>query len=262
MTEAGQSASSKADAAGTRNGLGNHVIVEPKAVWRRKHCGEDMPVGPPEARQQFFEEGERYLYVYPMRDVCAGVELRGLEMGFDRKRLMEIFEALGGALAKPTTICVIGSSPGIALGQPERQTPDIDVWRQESSYDESAFQKACEQAGVLFDPRGEHLDPDVIYVQVIRKGIVNLPPGFGVELVGEFGSLRVVMPDPSLLVAAKLARGTPRDVEDAAWWMRERALTADDIRRSIGALPDPVQRETASENVVLVELVGSERRPK
>lgn len=184
------------------------------------------------------------------------------KMGFDRKRLMEIFEALGGTLAKPTTICVIGSSPGIASGQPERQTPDIDVWRQESSYDESAFRRACEQAGVLFDPRGEHLDPEEIYVQVVRKGIVNLPPGFEVELVGEFGNLRVVMPDPSLLVAAKLARGTPRDVEDAAWWMRERALTADDIRRAIGALPDPIQRETASENVVLVELVGSERSPK
>jgi hypothetical protein len=186
----------------------------------------------------------------------------GLEMGFDRKRLMEIFETLGGTLAKPTTICVIGSSPGIASGQPERQTPDIDVWRQGSSYDESAFRKACEQAGVLFDPRGQHLDPEEIYVQIVRKGIVNLPPAFEVELVGEFGNLRVVMPDPSLLVAAKLARGTPRDIEDAAWWMRERALTVDDVRRAIGALPDPVQRETATENVVLLELVGSERRPK
>src|SRR5258708_4106148 len=90
----------------------------------------------------------------------------------------------------------------------------------------------------------------------------DLPAGVEVELVGEFGNLRVVVPDPRLLVAAKLARGTPRDVEDAAWWMRERALTADDIRRAIGALPDPVQRETASGNVVLVELVGSARRPK
>jgi hypothetical protein len=83
-----------------------------------------------------------------------------------------------------------------------------------------------------------------------------------VEVVGDFGNLRVVMPAPSLLVAAKLARGTPRDVEDAAWWMGERALTTEDIRAAIGALPDPVQRETASENAVLVELVSSDRRPK
>jgi hypothetical protein len=179
-------------------------------------------------------------------------------MGFDRKRLLEIFDALGGALTKPTTVCLIGSSPGIASGQPDRQTPDIDVWRSQSSYDETAFRKACEDAGILFDPRGEQLDPEAIYVQIIRKGLVNLPADFAVEVVGEFGNLRVVMPDPSLLVAAKLVRGTPRDVEDAAWWMRERALRADDIREAIGALPDPVQRETASENVVLVELVGSD----
>jgi hypothetical protein len=179
-------------------------------------------------------------------------------MGFDRKRLLEIFDALGGALTKPTTVCLIGSSPGIASGQPDRQTPDIDVWRGQSSYDETAFRKACEDAGILFDPRGEQLDPEAIYVQIIRKGLVNLPADFAVEVVGEFGNLRVVMPDPSLLVAAKLVRGTPRDVEDAAWWMRERALRADDIREAIGALPDPVQRETASENVVLVELVGSD----
>jgi hypothetical protein len=61
------------------------------------------------------------------------------------------------------------------------------------------------------------------------------------------------------LVAAKLARGTPRDVEDAAWWMMERALTADDIRAAISALPNPIQRETASENMVLVELVSAKR---
>ena len=111
----------------------------------------------------------------------------------------------------------------------------------------------------MFDPRGEHLDPGAIYVQVVRKGVVDLPSDFDVEVVGEFANLRVVMPAPNLLVAAKLARGTPRDVEDAAWWMMERALTADDIRAAIVALPNPIQRETASENIVLVELVSPKR---
>jgi hypothetical protein len=183
-------------------------------------------------------------------------------MGFDRKGLLGIFEALGHALPKQATICVIGSSPAIACGQPDRQTPDIDVWRQGSSYDETAFRRACEQVGILFDPRGEHLDPEAIYVQIIRKGIVDLPLDFDAEVVGDFGNLRVVMPAPSLLVAVKLARGTPRDVEDAAWWMRERALTTEDIRAAIGALPDPVQRQTALENVVVIELVSSDRRPR
>jgi hypothetical protein len=180
-------------------------------------------------------------------------------MGFDRKVLLDIFETLGRTIPKPTTICVIGSSPAIASGQPDRQTPDIDIWRQESSYDETAFRKACEDAGILFDPRGEHLDPEAIYVQIVRKGVVDLPPDFDVEVLGEFGNLRVVMPAPSLLVAAKLARGTPRDIEDAAWWMMEKALTSDDIRAAIAKLPNQIQRETASENVALVELVSSKR---
>jgi hypothetical protein len=106
------------------------------------------------------------------------------------------------------------------------------------------------------------LDPDAVYVQIVRKGVVNLPSGFGVELIGQYGNLRVVMPDPALLSAAKLVRATPRDVEDVAWWIKERALTVDDIKAAIGALPDPVQRETATENVVLVELIASRPEPK
>lgn len=181
-------------------------------------------------------------------------------MAFDRRKLLEIFDVLGKSLTTPTTICLIGSSPGIASGQPERQTPDMDVWRDQSKYDDTAFRKACEDAGMLFDPRGE-VDPDAIYVQVIRRGVVNLPKEFDVEVVGEFGNLRVVMPAPNLLVAAKLVRGSPRDVEDAVWWMQERALKTEDIREAIGHLPDPSQREAASENIVLVGLIDSTWSP-
>jgi len=44
---------------------------------------------------------------------------------------------LGQKLAKPATICLIGSSPGIVSGQPDRQSADIDIWRQSSVYDET-----------------------------------------------------------------------------------------------------------------------------
>ena len=183
-------------------------------------------------------------------------------MSIDRNRLIQIFEALGQKFTKPTTVCLIGSSPGIVSGQPDRQSPDIDVWRQESSYDETEFRKACQDLDVLFDPRGE-LDPDAIYVQIVRPGIVKLPAGFGVEVLGQYGSLTVVMPEPALLSAAKLVRGHPRDVEDVAWWVKERALSLDEIRAAVGSLPDSSHREAAGENIVLVELiVADERRPK
>jgi hypothetical protein len=183
-------------------------------------------------------------------------------MTIDRERLIVIFEALGQKLAKPATICLIGSSPGIVSGQPDRQSADIDIWRRSSAYDETELRKACRELGILFDPKGE-LGPDEIYFQIVRSGVVDLPTGFDVEVLGQYGNLTVAMPQPALLSAAKLARGEPRDIEDVAWWVKERALNLDDIKAAIGTLPNPSQREVASANIVLVDLVvASETKPK
>lgn len=139
---------------------------------------------------------------------------------------------------------------------------DIDVWNQKSTFDQTELRKACQDAGVHFDPRGE-LDPNAVYVQIVRPGVVRLPVDFEVEVLGRYGKLTVVMPSPALLSAAKLARGDERDIEDIAWWIKERAISLDDIREAVGTLPDQSQREVADENMVLVELlVGSGRRPK
>jgi hypothetical protein len=182
-------------------------------------------------------------------------------MSVDRVRLLRIFDELGQKLVKPTTICVIGSSPGIISGQPERQSADIDVWRPRSAYDETEFRRACQDLGLLFDPTGE-IDPDAIYVQIVQPGIVKLPAEFSVEVLGQYGNLTITMPEPALLSATKLVRGDPRDIDDVAWWVNKRALDLGQIKAAVGSLPDPAQREAASENIVLVELfVASERKP-
>jgi hypothetical protein len=175
-------------------------------------------------------------------------------MTIDRDHLVAIFEGLGRKLAKPTTVCLIGSSPGIASGQPDRQSVVVDVWRQSSSYDETELRKACQEVGILFDPKGE-LDPGAICFQIIRPGIVDLPSSFEVESLGQYGNLAVVMPAPALLSAAKLVRGKPRDIEDVVWWIKERALRLEEIKAAIASLPHASQRVAASENVVLVDLV-------
>jgi hypothetical protein len=175
-------------------------------------------------------------------------------MTLDRDRLIAIFDALGQKLARPATICLIGSSPGILLGQPDRQSADIDVWQRRSEYDRTELRQACAELGLLLDPKGA-LDPDAVYLQIVRPGVVDLPSAFEVEILGRYSNLTVAMPDPSVLSAAKLARGDARDIEDVAWWIKERALNLDAIKAAIGALPNRSQREAASENVVLVELV-------
>jgi hypothetical protein len=174
-------------------------------------------------------------------------------MTIDRNRLVKIFGDLGERLATPATICIIGSAPGIISGQPDRQSQDIDVWYQHSDFDETEFRRVCRELGVLYDPKGE-LDPEAVYVQIVRPGVVKLPREFDVEVLGRYGALTVAMPEPSLLSAAKLARGEPRDIEDVAWWVKERALDIGEIRAAASLLPDPLQRAAADENMLLVEL--------
>jgi hypothetical protein len=180
-------------------------------------------------------------------------------MPIDRTRLLQIFDELGKRIVGPATICLIGSAPGIAAGQHDRQSMDIDIWRPRSTFDDTEFRRACQEAGLLFDPKGE-LDPDAVYVQFVQPGIVKLPMDFKLETVGRYGALTVTMPEAAVLAAAKLVRGDPRDVEDVAWWIKERALDLDAIRAAVGTLPEASQREAAGENVVLVELVATRER--
>jgi hypothetical protein len=172
----------------------------------------------------------------------------------DRDFIDGLLVRLGEHLARPTTLCVIGSTSAIITGQPERQTPDIDVWFPGSSFDAGDLRQACDAAGLLYDPKGE-VGPDDIYLQVVRPGLVSLPSDFIAELIGQYGNLTVVMPPPALIVAAKLARGIESDIEDAVWWVRGRDLSGEEIGRAIDSIPNPRNRETAHENLVLIRLV-------
>jgi transcriptional regulator with XRE-family HTH domain len=176
----------------------------------------------------------------------------------EKGTLEGLLAKIGEYLAEPTTICVVGSAAAILHGQPERQTPDIDIWGPESDFDIGALRRACEQTGMLYDPRGE-IDPDAIYLQILRPGITMFPEHFAVERIGRFGKLTVVMPSPTLLVATKLARGLDSDIEDATWWVQERNLAVESVREAIGAIPQPENRQAALENLIMIELVAGRR---
>jgi hypothetical protein len=53
-------------------------------------------------------------------------------------------------------------------------------------------------------------------------------------------------------------RENPRDIEDVV--VKRRTLDLDEIRAAIVSLPDATQREAASENIFLVELVVANER--
>lgn len=179
-----------------------------------------------------------------------------IEKGF----LEELLADIGDHLTTPTVICVVGSSASILLGQPERQTPDIDVWGPQSDFDVMGLKRACEAAGLLFDPRGE-LAPDQIYLQILRPGITMFPEHFPVEKLGRFGKLTVVMPPPELIVATKLARAEEKDIEDVAWWMRERGLSVEQIEQAIDLIPQPENQEAARGNLIFIQLTSMGNKP-
>ena len=175
-------------------------------------------------------------------------------MAIDATTVTEIFQRLGAVLQRPTLLCLVGSTPGIASGQPDRHTPHVDVWFPASEFDTGDLSRACREAGILFDPKGV-VEPDRIYIQVVRPGIVRLPADFAPEVIGEFGNLTVAMPPPEHLVAAKLVRGAEIDIDDVVWWVRQRRLDAADVERAIEKLPSERDRETALENMTFVQLV-------
>ena len=180
-------------------------------------------------------------------------------MPIDASMIEALFAEIGAALKTSATLCVIGSTPGIATGQKERQTPDIGVWFAGSDFDAAELSRVCAQIGVLYDPKGE-VAPDKIYIQIIRRGVVQLPKDFETETIGRYGNLTVLMPTPDLLAAAKLVRSSATDVQDVVWWVNQRGIDLSNIEMAIKNLPRPSDREAATENLIFVELTAGRER--
>ncbi|MCW3783022.1 DUF6036 family nucleotidyltransferase [Defluviimonas salinarum] len=176
----------------------------------------------------------------------------------DREKLHEVLAAIGRALEHPARITIVGSGAGMLSGQDDRQTPDIDVWYPTSDFDISDLRNACLEAGLLFDPKG-HVEADQMYLQIMRPGITMLPKQFETEVYGRFGNLTVTLPPPELIIATKLARASVSDLEDTSWWVANSDVTLERIAAAIGKIPQAENRETATENLVLVEIAMASR---
>jgi transcriptional regulator with XRE-family HTH domain len=245
------------------------VTPEDLAVWRKRmrltQAGAAAALGVGLRMYRYYERGAREdgrTVEIPKAIALAANELAARQdrlavTTINKDTLEAILTVVGKHLPQPTTLCVVGSAAAMLHGQPERQTPDIDVWGPESDFDIGALRHACEQAGVVYDPRDE-IDPGVIYLQVLRPGVTMFPVRFAVERIGRFANLHLVMPPPELIVATKLARALDSDIEDAAWWVRARNLDVSVVESAIERIPQPHNREAARENLVLLRLVGPE----
>lgn len=185
----------------------------------------------------------------------------------NRKDLIEVFERLDDALAASQTLCLIDASAILGFGHSTRQTDDIDVWRPASRINDRQMARAAEAAGVVID-RGTDLSEGV-YIQFIDPGIVQLPAFDGglwatgeskvVLWTGE--RLRVEAPPPSIVAAAKLVRAEDRDIDDCVYLVRAKGLSEEVIRRAIEKIADPIAREAAAGNLVILQVVAGRDVP-
>lgn len=162
---------------------------------------------------------------------------------------------VGRHLKKPTRLVLIGSSVGMWYGQPGRMTEDVDIWAPKTKVDLADIAQACEKAGVHFDPKDYDVPRDGLYLQMVTPGIVRVGKWKTEESMFISGNLEVVHPPAENIIASKLVRAEPFDLDDIVFLMGRLDISLDQVRGAVATLPGSA-RERAEENVVFLELRG------
>ena len=150
-------------------------------------------------------------------------------------------------------LTLVGSAIGILAGQPSRTSMDLDIWRPRSQYQVQELRKAVEEAGILFDPKTT-LEPDTPYVRMVDPGIVQTGKFLETETLEQFGALRLERPPIANLIAAKLLRAEPKDVDDIAFLQSFFQPLREDVEQAIKTMPAQARRK-ASENLVYLDVI-------
>lgn len=199
------------------------------------------------------EKGTRYT-IYAI--TSGGVRMRDHSAA-----AMEVaLAALGKHLQSETRLVLIGSSVGMLYGQPGRMTEDIDVWAPTSEYDTNDLIQACQKAGIEYNPT-DMLEPEGMYLQLIRPGVVKVGKWRQEEKLARYGNLTVVHPPVEHIIASKLACGDSRHIEDAVFLIARFQVSREAIDLAIDTM-HPLHAETARENSVFLDLFDLSSAPK
>jgi hypothetical protein len=147
-------------------------------------------------------------------------------------------------------LTLVGSAVGILAGQPDRSSIDLDVWKPTSNYRYQALKQAVEEAGLLFDPKAT-LEPDIPYVQIVEPGLAQTGQFDHPEVMEQFGALRLERPPIANLVAAKLVRAEPRDLEDIAFLLATYRPVRQEIEQAVRSMPHPARQQAIENSVYL-----------
>ena len=166
------------------------------------------------------------------------------------EKLETIAEKLGSA-GPPVRLCLVGSAACLLEAMPGRSSRDLDVWQPASDFDRLELKRAVVAAGLLFDPQ-DLLEPDQPYVQVLSPG-PSQTGDFTGRLWGRMGRLEIYLPPWENLIASKLVRGDPKDVEDVLFLVGKHSVDIASVRRCVESLP-LAAREQALENLVYLDI--------
>lgn len=168
---------------------------------------------------------------------------------------MAVLERLASALPRegpPVRLCLIGSAACLFGGMEGRTSLGLDVWKPASDYDRLELSLAAKEAGLLFDPKAT-LEPDTPYLQLVEPGLTQLGE-FAPVFVERFGRLHVYRPPIENLVAAKLIRAEPKDLEDVTFLISRHRPDQQLIRQIVQGFGQAA-REKARENLVYLEVL-------
>lgn len=167
------------------------------------------------------------------------------------KEMEDLLIKLGDALETPTELVVIGSTVCMSMGQPDRMTMDIDVWRRDSAFDLGMLKKACAAVGISFDPKG-YDEPDSVYLQMVEPGIVQLGKFSDTSLLFKTGNLEIRHPPPENVIASKLVRGAAWDFDDCVFLVKKCKVSAAAILQAVKSIEDLMAQEAAIENITML----------
>ena len=166
-----------------------------------------------------------------------------------------VLEDLSAALGKkgsPVQLCLIGSAACLFGGMEGRTSADLDIWKPASDFDRGELKAAAEKAGLLFDPK-QTLEPDRPYLQLVEPGLTQLGK-FEPVFIERIGRLHLYRPPAENLIAAKLIRAEPKDLEDIQFLVSRHRPDLKLVRAIIAKF-DLQARQRAKENLVYLDVM-------
>ena len=184
-------------------------------------------------------------------------EKQGQDSGLLGSQWEEKLSQIAKNIKKVTRLTLMGSAPNMLRGQPSRMSIDLDVWKETSAFDKNDLKQAVEAADLLFNPTEEV--PNKPYIQIVEAGICQLGKFSKEEIqnIQKLGKLNLECPPIENLIASKLLRADPKDLEDINWMVNKYQPNIKKIREIVKSFPKE-HREKTLENLIYLDVICNE----